>query len=61
MQNPTSRVSRWQWSRMAQLTAAELYAVLAAPSEAHLDQVAAADAERLAPPIIDLKSRFRSL
>ena len=30
MQNPTSRVSRWQWSRMAQLTAAELYAVLAA-------------------------------
>jgi len=31
MQIPTpSRVSRWQWSRMAQLTAAEIYAVLAA-------------------------------
>jgi ElaA protein len=31
MQIPTpSRVSRWQWSRMAQLTAAEIYAALAA-------------------------------
>ena len=28
--SPTRRVSRWQWSRMAQLTAGELYAVLAA-------------------------------
>jgi len=31
MQRPTSNpVSRWQWSRMPQLTAAELYAALAA-------------------------------
>jgi ElaA protein len=29
-QRPASRVSRWQWSRLPQLSAGELYAVLAA-------------------------------
>lgn len=47
--------------RQARDLVAALYAALARPSEAHLDQVAAADAEPLAPPSVDLASRFRSL
>jgi DNA-binding transcriptional regulator PaaX len=44
--------------REARRAVAALYAALAAPSEAHLDAVAAADGEDLPAPELDLARRF---